>query len=157
MIDQTISHYKVTAKVGEGGMGVVYKAEDTKLKRQVALKFLRSDVLEDEEHRERFIREAQAAAALDHSNICTVYEIDEADGQIFLSMAYLEGETVKEKIKARPLKLEDALDIAIQTAQGLHAAHEKSIVHRDIKGANLMVTPQGQVKIIHVMHNFLNS
>ena len=106
-------------------MGVVYKAEDTKLKRPVALKFLRSDVLEDEEHKERFLREAQAAAALDHPNICTVYEIDEADGQTFLSMAYLEGETVKQKIKARPLKLEDALDIAIQTAQGLQAAHER--------------------------------
>ena len=124
------------------------KAEDTKLKRPVALKFLRSDVLEDEEHKERFLREAQAAAALDHPNICTVYEIDEVDGYTFLSMAYLEGETVKQKIKARPLKLQDALDIAIQTAQGLQAAHEKVIVHRDIKSANLMVTPQGQVKIM---------
>jgi len=149
MAGQTISHYKILEKVGEGGMGVVYKAEDTKLKRQVALKFLRTDILdlEDEEHKERFLREAQAAA-LDHPNICTVYEIDEADGQTFLSMAYLEGETVKEKIKARPLKLEEALDIAIQTAQGLQAAHEKGIVHRDIKGANLMVTPRGQVKIM---------
>ena len=148
MIGQTISHYRITEKLGEGGMGIVYKAEDTKLKRPVALKFLRSDVLEDEEHKERFLREAQAAAALDHPNICTVYEIDEADGQTFLSMAYLEGETVKEKIKARPLKLEEALDITIQTATGLQAAHEKGIVHRDIKGANLMVTPQGQVKIM---------
>ena len=148
MIGQSISHYRVLAKLGEGGMGVVYKAEDTKLKRPVALKFLRSDVLEDEEHKERFLREAQAAAALDHPNICTVYEIDEVDGYTFLSMAYLEGETVKQKIKARPLKLQDALDIAIQTAQGLQAAHEKAIVHRDIKSANLMVTPQGQVKIM---------
>ena len=148
MIGQTISHYRMTEKLGEGGMGIVYKAEDTKLKRPVALKFLRSDVLEDEEHKERFLREAQAAAALDHPNICTVYEINEADGQTFLSMAYLEGETVKEKIKARPLKLEEALDITIQTATGLQAAHEKGIVHRDIKGANLMVTPQGQVKIM---------
>ena len=129
-------------------MGVVYKAEDTKLKRPVALKFLRSELLEDEEHKERFLREAQAAAALDHPNICTVYEIDEADGQTFLSMAYLEGETVKEKIKARPLKLQEALDIAIQTAQGLQAAHEKGVVHRDIKSANLMVTPQGTVKVM---------
>ena len=148
MIGATISHYKVTVKLGEGGMGVVYKAEDTKLKRPVALKFLRSDVLEDEEHKERFLREAQAAAALDHPNICTVYEIDEADGQTFLAMAFLEGQTVKAKLKERPLKLDEALDIAVQTAQGLQAAHEKGIVHRDIKGANLMLTPQGQVKIM---------
>ena len=148
MLSRNISHYKITDKLGEGGMGVVYKAEDTKLRRPVALKFLRSDVLEDEEHKERFLREAQAAAALDHSNICTVYEIDEADGQTFLSVAYLEGETVKEKIKNRPLKLEDVLDIAIQTAQGLQAAHEKRITHRDIKSANLMVTGQGQVKVM---------
>ena len=148
MISQTISHYRITEKLGEGGMGVVYKAEDTKLKRFVALKFLRSDVLEDEEHKERFLREAQAAAALDHPNICTVYEIDEAEGQTFLSMAFLEGQTVKEKFKERPLKLDEALDIAIQTAQGLQAAHEKAIVHRDIKSSNLMVTPQGQVKVM---------
>ena len=147
-VGQAISHYHITEKLGAGGMGVVYKAEDTKLKRQVALKFLRSDVLEDEEHKERFLREAQAAAALDHPNVCTVYEIDEVDGQTFLSMAFLEGQTVKDKLKERPLKLDEALDIAIQTARGLQAAHEKGVVHRDIKGANLMVTPQGQVKIM---------
>ena len=129
-------------------MRVVYKAEDTKLKRFVALKFLCSDVLEDEEHRERFLREAQAAAALDHPNICTVHEIDEVEGETFIAMAFIEGQTVKDKIAERPLKLEEALDITIQTAQGLQAAHEKGIVHRDIKGANLMVTPQGQVKIM---------
>ena len=112
MVGQTISHYKVLSELGRGGMGVVYKAEDTKLKRLVALKFLRSEVLEDSEHRERFLREAQAAAALDHPNICTVYEIDEADGQTFLSMAFLEGHTVKDKVKERPLKLDEALDIA---------------------------------------------
>ena len=148
MVGQTISHYKVLSELGRGGMGVVYKAEDTKLKRFVALKFLRSDVLEDEEHRERFLREAQAAAALDHSNICTVYEIDEVEGETFIAMAFIEGQTVKDKIAERPLKLEEALDIAIQTAQGLQAAHEKGIVHRDIKSANLMVTPQGQVKVM---------
>ena len=148
MIGQTISHYKVLSELGRGGMGVVYKAEDTKLKRFVALKFLRSDVLEDEEHRERFLREAQAAAALDHPNICTVHEIDEVEGETFIAMAFIEGRTVKDKIAERPLKLEEALDITIQTAQGLQAAHEKGIVHRDIKSANLMVTPQGQVKVM---------
>ena len=100
-------------------MGVVYRAEDGKLKRPVALKFLGSNILEDEEHKERFLREAQAAAALDHPNICTVYELNEVEGKTFLSMAYLEGQTVKEKIKSRPLKLQDALDIAIQAAHGL--------------------------------------
>ena len=148
MIGSTISHYKILSELGRGGMGVVYKAEDTKLKRFVALKFLRSDVLEDEEHRERFLREAQAAAALDHSNICTVHEIDEVEGETFIAMAFIEGQTVKDKIAERPLKLEEALDIAIQTARGLQAAHEKGIVHRDIKSANLMVTPQGQVKVM---------
>ena len=148
MIGQTISHYKITAKLGEGGMGVVYKAEDTKLDRPVALKFLAPHLLRDDEARKRFEREAKAAARLDHPNICTVYEIDEAEGQTFLSMAYLEGETVREKIKTRPLKLEDVFDIAIQTAQGLQAAHEKGITHRDIKSANLIVTPKSQVKIM---------
>ncbi len=122
-------------------MGVVYKAEDTKLDRTVALKFLASHLLEDEESRARFIREAKAAASLDHQNICTVHEIDEVE--TFIAMAFIEGQTVKDKIAERPLKLEDALDIAIQTAQGLQAAHEKGIVHRDIKSANLMVTRLG--------------
>ncbi len=148
MIGQTISHYKITAKLGEGGMGVVYQAEDTKLQRPVALKFLRSDVLEDQEHKARFLREARAAASLNHPNISTIYEIDEADGSPFIAMELVEGESVKEKIKARLLKLDEAVDIAIQTAQGLQAAHEKAIVHRDIKSANLMVTPRGQVKIL---------
>ena len=148
MIGRTISHYKITAKLGEGGMGVVYKAEDTKLERPVALKFLSAQLLEDEEARERFTREAKAAARVDHPNICTIHEIGEDNGQTFLAMAYVEGQTVREKIKARPLKLEDALDIAMQTAQGLQAAHEKEIVHRDIKSANLIVTPKGQVKIM---------
>ena len=148
MVGQTISHYRITEKLGEGGMGVVYKAEDTKLERPVALKFLAPHAIEDPEHKARFVREAKAAARLDHQNICSVYEIDEADGQTFLAMAFLEGQTVKEKIAERPLKLEEALDIAIQTGQGLEAAHEKAIVHRDIKSANLMLTSQGQVKIM---------
>jgi serine/threonine protein kinase/Tol biopolymer transport system component len=148
MIGTSISHYRITEKLGEGGMGVVYKAEDTKLERTVALKFLAGHLLNDEGARARFLREAKAAAALDHPNICTVYEIDEAEGQTFLAMAYLQGHTVKDKIAERPLKLDEALDVAVQTAQGLQVAHEKDIVHRDIKSANLMVTPQGQVKIM---------
>ena len=148
MTGQTISHYKILEKLGEGGMGVVYKATDTKLERTVALKFLASDRLEDEEHKARFRREARAAAALDHPNICTVYEIDEADGQTFLAMPYLEGSTVRQKVKQRPLKLDEALDIAVQAGEGLRAAHAKGIVHRDIKSANLMVSPQGQVKVM---------
>ena len=129
-------------------MGVVYKAEDTKLERMVALKFLAVQAIEDLEYKARFVREAKAAARLDHQNICSVYEIDEADGQTFLAMAYLEGQTVRDKVRERPLKLEEALDVAIQAAQGLQAAHEKEIVHRDIKSANLMVTSDGQVKIM---------
>ena len=147
-IPQTVSHYRILEKLGEGGMGVVYKAEDSKLQRTVALKFLPSHGLEDEEHRARFQREAQAAAALDHPNICTVYEIDEAQGQTFLAMAYLEGSTVSQRVKQGPLKLVEALDIAIQAGEGLRAAHAKGIVHRDIKSANLMVSLQGQVKIM---------
>ena len=148
MVGETISHYKILSEVGRGGMGVVYKAEDTKLERTVALKFLAAHLLEDEEGRARFIREVKAAAALDHQNICTVHEIDEVEGETFIAMAYIEGQTVKDKIGERPLKLDEALDIAAQTAQGLQAAHEKGVVHRDIKSANLMVTPQGQVKVM---------
>ncbi len=148
MIGETISHYKVTTELGRGGMGVVYKAEDTKLERPVALKFLAAHAIEDPEHKARFLREAKAAARLDHQNICPIYEIDEVDGQTFLAMAYLEGQTLKDKIAERPLKLDEALDIAIQTAQGLKAAPQKEIVHRDIKPANLMLTEDGPVKIM---------
>jgi serine/threonine protein kinase/Tol biopolymer transport system component len=148
MIGQTISHYRITEKLGEGGMGVVYKAQDTVLDRPVALKFLADHLLQNEESRQRFIREARAAAALDHPNICTVHEISEADGQTFLAMAYVSGQTVKEKIESRPLELKEALSIATQTAEGLDEAHESSIVHRDIKPENLMVNTKGQVKIM---------
>ena len=148
MIDQTISHYLIVAKLGEGGMGVVYKAEDTKLRRTVALKFPPVDKLASEEEKARFVREAQAAAALNHPNICTVYEIDEADGHTFIAMEFVEGQSVKEKSRARPLPLDEALDIAVQAAQGLQAAHENDVVHRDVKSANLMVTAQGRVKVM---------
>ncbi len=151
MVGQTISHYKITEKLGEGGMGVVYKAEDTKLKRPVALKFLSPHLLSDTEAKERFIREAQAAAALNHPNICTVHEIDEAGGRTFIVMAFLEGASLDTKIEAGPLKLDEALGFAIQTAHGLQAAHGKTIVHRDIKPANLMVTPQGAKQLVTIM------
>ncbi len=150
MIGTTISHYRITDKLGEGGMGVVYKAEDTKLKRPVALKFLAPHLLRDEEGRKRFHREAMAAAALDHPNVCTVYEIDEADGRTFIVMAFLEGQTLSEKIADGPLKLPEALSIAIQMADGLEAAHEKAIAHRDIKPDNVMLLAgsRGLVKIM---------
>jgi serine/threonine protein kinase len=148
VIGQTISHYKILDKLGEGGMGVVYKAEDTKLERTVALKFLPAHLLGDEEVKKRFKREAKAAAALDHSNVCTVYEIDEADHKTFISMALIEGESLDKRIESGPLKLEDALDIAQQIAKGLEAAHNKGVVHRDIKPQNIMVADDGHVTIM---------
>lgn len=149
MIGQKISHYEIVEKLGGGGMGVVYKARDLKLHRFVALKFLPHDVSTEEELKARFTHEAIAASALDHQNICTVYEIDETDdGRMFIAMAYCAGETLKKKIQRGPLPLEEALNFAIQIAQGLAKAHEKSIVHRDIKPANVMVTEDGVVKIV---------
>jgi serine/threonine protein kinase len=127
---------------------VVYKAEDTKLKRAVALKFLPSELTHILEVHERFTREAQAAAALDHPNICTVYEFDEADDRSFISMAYIEGQSLRKKIESGPLEMEKALNIAMEVAEGLHEAHKKGIVHRDIKSANIMVTERGQAKIM---------
>jgi len=149
MIGKTISHYRIIEKLGEGGMGVVYKAEDTKLKRTVALKFLPSGLTRDPEARERFVHEAQAASSLDHPNICTVHEIDAAeDGQMFIVMACCEGEALKNKIQRGPLTLDEAVDLAAQVAQGLAKAHAKGIVHRDIKPGNIMVTSDGIVKIL---------
>ncbi len=151
MLGTTISHYKIVEKLGEGGMGIVYKAEDLKLERFVALKFLAPHLVQEEEGRRRFIREAKAAAALEHANICTVYEIDEADGRTFIAMAFIEGDSLETRIEAGPLKLKDALDIATQTAQGLQAAHEKGVVHRDIKPANLMITGAGSQQLVTIM------
>jgi len=148
MIGQTVSHYKILSKLGEGGMGVVYKAEDTKLHRFVALKFLHPELTRDEEAKARFIHEAQAAATLNHPHICTIYEIDEHEGQSFIAMEYIEGEGLKDRIQKGPLPIDDLLSLAIQIGEGLHEAHEKGIVHRDIKPGNIMLTSRGQAKIL---------
>jgi eukaryotic-like serine/threonine-protein kinase len=149
MIGTTISHYRIIEKLGSGGMGVVYKAEDTRLKRTVALKFLPPDLTRDPDAKERFIHEAQAASALQHNSICVVHDIDETpDGQSFLCMEYYEGETLKKKIDRGPLPIDDAIDIAMQVAAGLTKAHEHGIVHRDIKPANIMVTIDDEAKIL---------
>ncbi|MDO8550435.1 MAG: protein kinase [Ignavibacteria bacterium] len=149
MIDKTISHYKVLEKLGGGGMGIVYKAQDLNLDRFVALKFLSPNIGADDEEKKRFILEARAASSLEHNNICTVYEIGEAqDGQIFIALAYYDGETLKKKIQKGPLKVTEALDITIQIAEGLSKAHGQGIVHRDIKLANIMITNQGVIKIL---------
>ena len=149
MIGKTVSHYKILQKLGEGGMGVVYKAQDTKLDRFVALKFLPPHVSADEEEMKRFIHEAKAASKLDHNNICTVYEVDETeDGQMFIAMACYEGEILKRKIRKGPFKIDETLNIAIQVSEGLKKAHKKGIVHRDIKPANIFLTAEGVVKIL---------
>jgi serine/threonine-protein kinase len=149
MVGQTISHYKIVEKLGGGGMGVVYKAQDLKLDRFVALKFLPQQFGADEEERKRFEHEAKAASALDHNNICTIYEIGESEeDQMFIVMAYYEGETLKKKIEHGPLPIDQAMDIALHVAQGLSRAHEAGIIHRDIKPANIMVTNRGEVKIV---------
>jgi serine/threonine protein kinase/thioredoxin-like negative regulator of GroEL len=149
MIGKTISHYKILEKLGEGGMGTVYKAKDTKLKRLVALKFLPPDLTRNKDTKKRFIHEAQAASALEHTNICAIHEIDETDeGQLFISMGFYEGDTVEEKVKQKPLGINEAIDITIQVAHGLDKAHKKKIVHRDIKSANIIVTTEGITKIV---------
>ncbi|MFQ5710063.1 MAG: protein kinase, partial [bacterium] len=149
MTPNKISHYKILERLGSGGMGDVYKAEDTKLKRTVALKFLPPELTRDQEAKNRFVHEAQAASSLDHPNICTIYEIDETqDGQMFIAMACYEGQSLKERIEHGPLPIDEALRIAIQIAQGLTKAHSKEIVHRDIKPANILTTEDGQVKIV---------
>lgn len=148
MIGETVSHYKILEQLGEGGMGIVYKAEDTKLKRHVALKFLPFGLTSAPESKERFVIEARAAAALNHPAIVTVYEIDEFGRQVFIAMEYVRGENLGEKIEPGPMAVDDVLRIAIQAAEGLQAAHEKGIIHRDIKSANIMIDEKGKVKIM---------
>ena len=148
MIGQTISHYKILEKLGEGGMGVVYKAHDTKLDRVIALKFLPHYLTTDTDEKERFYHEARAASGLNHANITTIYEIQEFDDQLFLAMEFVEGKTLKQLVKEDPPSIKTVLDIAIQMCEGIAVAHEKGIVHRDIKSDNIMITAKGQVKIM---------
>ena len=148
MIGKMISHYKIIEKLGEGGMGVVYKAEDTKLKRTVALKFLPLHLTTDETDKKRFLHEAQSASAINHPNVCVIHDIQEHDDQQFIVMEYVDGVTLRQKVQERQLELNEVIDYALQIAEALKAAHEEGIIHRDIKSENIMVTAKNQIKVM---------
>src|SRR5437763_11043004 len=148
MIGQTVSHYRIVGKLGGGGMGVVYEAEDTRLGRHVALKFIPEEMVKDQKSLDRFVREARTASQLNHPGICTIHDIEDNDGHPFIVMEKLEGTSLKECIRGNPMPLDEILDIGVQVTDALGASHAKGIIHRDIKPANIFVIPGGQVKIL---------